>query len=103
VCERLRERMCCECDLTCECGGGGEENRRPSWEHYTQAFRQGDDDDEACNLHNLSFLEEDLRNVEIQKQSYVVCVHACNELNKLSVSKAVAAGIRIHLSLYAKL
>jgi hypothetical protein len=79
----------------------GEENRRPSWEHYTQAFRQGDDDDEACNLHNLSFLQEDLANVEIPKRSYVVCVHACNELNKLSVSKAVAAGI--HLSLYAKL
>ena len=79
----------------------GEENRRPSWEHYTQAFRQGDDDHEACNLHNLSFLQEDLANVEIPKRSYVVCVHACNELNKLSVSKAVAAGI--HLSLYAKL
>jgi hypothetical protein len=69
--------------------------RRASFEHYVHAFAHAGEDDasDLRILNNLLFLQEDLANVEIPARSFVVCVHACNEANKLSVSKAVAAGI----------
>merc|ERR1712194_316084 len=64
--------------------------RRPSFAHYVETFEGLSDhtDGYAKPLSNVRFVEGDIAGVTVPPRSFVVCVHACNEANKIAVELA---------------
>ena len=42
-------------------------------------------------LSNLKFITSDMALVQVPKNSFLICVHACNEANKVAIGMAVKA------------
>ena len=57
------------------------------WPHRLGEKAPGE---EQC-LSNLTFLEADLRGVDIAPGAVVVAVHACNDMNRLVIEAAAVA------------
>merc|ERR1712008_386057 len=66
-----------------------------AFDHYVSAFKTcGIPDHASCEdepLSNIEFIEGDIANVTVPPRSFVVCVHACNEANKIAVNLAQQA------------
>lgn len=69
--------------------------RREAFDHYAAAFKAcGISDNASCEeepLSNIEFIECDIANVMLPPRSFVVCVHACNEANKIVMDRAEKA------------
>jgi hypothetical protein len=61
--------------------------KRPAFDHYRTTAA-----DLGLRLDNLRYVESDVAAVAIQPRSYVICIHACNELTRTVLERAVAAG-----------
>ena len=61
--------------------------KRPAFEHYLSVARHLD-----VALDNINYVESDIAGVSLPPRSYVICVHACNELTNIALQKAVEAG-----------
>jgi hypothetical protein len=57
--------------------------RRPAFGHYMDVAA-----DVGIELDNIRYVESDLTDAEIVPHSYVICVHACNELTQIALEKA---------------
>ena len=74
--------------------------KRNYFETYRQAFTEtalpaeekGRGGAAPQPMSNLVFVVGDIADVVIRPRSFVVCIHACNEANKVSVDKATGAG-----------
>ena len=60
--------------------------RRPAFGHYMEAAR-----DRGVDLTNISYVEGDFRELELPPNSYVICIHACNEGTRDALAMAGAA------------
>jgi hypothetical protein len=63
--------------------------RRPAFDHYLAIAA-----DLGIDTSNVTYVEADVAAVDIRPGAYVICIHACNELTKTIVERAVAAGAR---------
>jgi len=61
--------------------------KRPAFEHYRAVAAEL-----GLPFDNVRYVESDIAAVSLQPDSYVVCIHACNELTRVALEKAVAAG-----------
>jgi hypothetical protein len=61
--------------------------RRPAFGHYLSVAA-----DIGIDLPNVRYVESDIGDVEVGPRSYVICIHACNELTRIALEKAAAAG-----------
>ncbi len=61
--------------------------RRPAFGHYLSVAA-----DLGLTLDNLRYLESDIAGVSVGPRSYLICIHACNELTKAALDKAETAG-----------
>lgn len=61
--------------------------RRPAFGYYLAAAREHD-----LLLANIDYRECDIARITPQAGSYVVCIHACNELTRTALTRAAAAG-----------
>jgi len=62
-------------------------DQRPAFEHYLEVARDLD-----IPLANVRYIESDIASLEPVPRSYLICIHACNELTQVALGKAVAAG-----------
>ena len=60
--------------------------KRPAFAHYLSVASDLD-----VALDNISYIERDICCLALPPHSYVICIHACNELTKTALQKAVAA------------
>lgn len=69
--------------------------QREAFDHYVGAFKTFGIPDSASledePLSNIEFKEGDIADVTVPPSSFVVCVHACNEANKIAVDRAQEA------------
>lgn len=61
--------------------------KRPAFEHYLSVARDLD-----AALDNINYVECDIGSITLPPHSYVICIHACNELTKTVLQKAIEAG-----------
>jgi hypothetical protein len=61
--------------------------KRPAFDHYLEVAR-----DAGVTLQNIAYIEGDFRDHTIAPNSFVVCIHACNEATEAALEMAVAAG-----------
>ncbi len=60
---------------------------RAAFAHYLQVA-----DELGIDFSNVRYVECDIAHAPIEPRSYVVCIHACNELTRTALEKATAAG-----------
>lgn len=61
--------------------------RRPAFDHYLEVAA-----DLGIGLANIRYVESDIAEVAIEPRSYVLIIHGCNEVTKVALERAVAAG-----------
>jgi len=61
--------------------------RRPAFGHYLEVAREME-----VPLENISYVESDFKKVDLAPNSYVICIHACNEGTRDALEMARAAG-----------
>jgi len=61
--------------------------KRPAFEHYLAVAR-----DVGLPLQNIRYVECDIASLTLEPRSYLVCIHACNELTRIALEKATGAG-----------
>ena len=61
--------------------------KRPAFGHYLAVAAEL-----GAKLENLSYVESDIADVAPRPRSYLICIHACNELTQAVLDKAVQAG-----------
>jgi len=62
-------------------------DQRPAFEHYLEVAR-----DLGLALENIRYIESDIAAFAPEPRSYLISIHACNELTKIALEKAVEAG-----------
>ena len=62
-------------------------DQRPAFEHYVEVAR-----DLGVPLENIGYVESDIASFRPEPRSYLICIHACNELTKIALEKAREAG-----------
>ena len=60
---------------------------RPAFDHYLAVARDLD-----VPLANIRYVESDIAAVAVEPRSYVICIHGCNEVTKIALEQATAAG-----------
>jgi SAM-dependent methyltransferase len=60
--------------------------RRPAFDHYLEVARN-----RGVPLGNISYVETDFKQLELEPKSYVICIHACNEGTRDALEMAKAA------------
>ena len=67
--------------------------KRAGFYAIVSAFEKGGDKAKATEvLPNLSFVEGDIKDVDLEPNSFVACVHGCNEVSSTTVERAQTAG-----------
>ena len=62
-------------------------DRRPAFDHYIVVA-----EDLGLPLSNIRYVQADIVSLTLPPRSYLICIHACNELTKIALEKAIDAG-----------
>jgi hypothetical protein len=62
--------------------------RRDAFDHYLNVAIEC-----GHRIENVKVTESDIREVQIQRRSFVVCIHACNEATKIALDSATRADV----------